>query len=91
VCKQIYAEMSKMQAAAFRNYWIANTFKVELCNSSFGGSDFIAEGDLQHINHIAYTCKRMCDGLVLHFVFKESWNLAIEAFDSANIFYSTAP
>jgi hypothetical protein len=73
--------MSKMHTAAFRNYWTANTFKVELCNQSFGGSDHIAEEHLRHIHHIAYQSKYLCESLTLHFIFHDSWSLAVELTD----------
>lgn len=78
ICKQLRAELGKMHLAAFRNYWTANTFRVELCDQSFGGSDHIAEEHLRHIHHIAYNPKRLPDHLTLHFVFRESWGLSIE-------------
>lgn len=74
--------MSKMHIAAFRNYRTANTFKIELCNQSFGGSDHIAEEHLRHIHHIAYQSKYLCESLTLHFIFHEhSWSLAVELTD----------
>jgi hypothetical protein len=78
ICKQLRVEMGKMHLAAFRNYWTANTFRVELCDQSFGGSDHITEEHLRHIHHIAYKPKRLPDHLTLHFVFCESWGLSIE-------------
>ena len=79
VCKQLHAQMSKMHDAAFRNYWTANTFKVELCNQSFGGSDHIEEKHLRHFHHIAFKSKRLCEFLILHFVFEENcWSFAVE-------------
>lgn len=78
ICKQLHAEMGKMQDAAFRNYWTANTFKVELCNQSFGGSDHITEEHLRHIHHIACKGKRMRSSVTLHYVFQESWSPAVE-------------
>jgi hypothetical protein len=73
--------MSKMHIAAFRNYWTAKTFKIELCNQSFGGSDHIAEEHLRHIHHIAYQSKYLCESLTLHFIFHDSWSLAVELTD----------
>jgi hypothetical protein len=81
ICKQLHAEMSRMHGAAFRNYWTANTFTVELCNQSFGGSDHIEEEHLRHIHHIAYNSKSRRGHLTLHFVFKESWSLVVEVAD----------
>jgi hypothetical protein len=67
-----------MQRAALRNYWTTNTFRVELCDSLFGGNDHIAEEQLRHIHHIAYRSKRLCNEVTLHYVFTESWNFAVE-------------
>lgn len=74
--------MRKMQGAAFRNYWTASTFKVELCNQSFGNGDHIAEEHLRRIHHIACKGKRMCSSLTLHYVFQEGWGFAVELTDS---------
>ena len=86
VCKQLHSEMGKMQAAAFRNYWMANTFNLELDRSLLGGGDFVAEENLRHMHHIAYTSKRMCKALTLHYVFSMgSWTLTIEVSDGIHL------
>ena len=61
VCRQLYEEMSNMQAAAFRRYWEENTFHiceddVVLGNRFYAGSD----RDMQHAKHFVFHVR--CDG-----------------------------
>lgn len=60
VCRQLYEEMSNMQAAAFRHYWNESTFHiceddVVINNGSCAGSD----RDMQHAKHFVFHVR--CD------------------------------
>ena len=52
LCRQLYIEMSNMQAAAFRQYWSEGTFEIGGDEPRFGDKFYARpNNDLQHVKH----------------------------------------
>jgi hypothetical protein len=54
VCRQLYTEMKRMQAEAFRQYWSNNTFDASSSGGLHNTTDMlyaVADHDLEHVKH----------------------------------------
>ena len=56
VCKQIYAEQKKKQAAAYRRYWTTQRFLVIADRNTRKELRLASKSDLQHICRVAVHC-----------------------------------
>jgi hypothetical protein len=89
ICRQIYAEMKKMQAAHFRDYWQKNVFVVDAMNHRHSStsssqshgrlapSDLIANENLKHIHCFAFRMNAYWESYVVCFAFHEAWNVCL--------------
>ena len=82
VCKQIYAEQKKVQAAAYRRFWTAQKFIVMVDNCSTRKRlHLVMKTDLQHIHRLAvHYWIRNYDYVLVNFSFdaRNAWTVDIE-------------
>jgi hypothetical protein len=89
ICRQIYAEMKKMQVARYRDYWQKNIFVVDAMNHRHRSeassrprqntqerpapSELVTNENLKHIHRIAFRMNAYWESYVLCFAFSGAW------------------
>jgi hypothetical protein len=93
ICRQIYAEMKKMQAARFRDYWQNNIFVVDAMDHRHSSesssrprqdtherlapSDLVANENLKHVHCIAFRMNAYWESYVVCFAFHKAWDVCL--------------